>query len=165
MTATAEPGFRPFAPADLERLQGIRARAFAPVFRSFRDIVGARMAEPLFGDADARQRDHLDELARTEAGGIIVAELGGRPVVFIHVKSDPRTGVGEIGLNAVDPAFHNRGIGTSMYRMALDRFRAEGLKVAAVSTGGDPSQEPARRAYAKAGFAHPLPAVSYYREL
>jgi hypothetical protein len=39
------------------------------------------------------------------------------------------------------------------------------MAVATVSTGGDPSHAPARRAYEKAGFGPAIPSVSLYKLL
>lgn len=39
------------------------------------------------------------------------------------------------------------------------------MALATVSTGGDPSHAPARRAYEKAGFGPGLPSVYLYRVL
>ena len=46
---------RPFAVIDLPRLQEIRAAAFRPVFKSFRDIVGEAISARAFATADADQ--------------------------------------------------------------------------------------------------------------
>jgi hypothetical protein len=48
---------------------------------------------------------------------------------------------------------------------ALARMRDAGMKVATVSTGGDPSHVPARRAYRKARFDVEIPSVWICREL
>lgn len=52
-----------------------------------------------------------------------------------------------------------------MYRFALDRMKAAGMRVATVSTGGDPSHAPARQAYRKAGFLAEIPSVWMCRAL
>ena len=44
------------------------------------------------------------------------------------------------------------------------QLRASGMKLAGVSTGGDPGHAPARRAYEKAGYT-PFPNVWYYQPL
>jgi hypothetical protein len=46
-----------------------------------------------------------------------------------------------------------------MYDFALERMRETGMRLAVVSTGGDVSRAPARRAYAKAGFTVGIPSV------
>jgi hypothetical protein len=48
-------GLRPFEPGDLAVLQRIRKAAFAPIFQSFRDIVGEEIAALAFTHADAEQ--------------------------------------------------------------------------------------------------------------
>jgi len=51
----SDPSIRPFEPGDLPALQHIRQAAFEPVFRSFRDIVGAEIAAIAFTHAEADQ--------------------------------------------------------------------------------------------------------------
>jgi len=75
------------------------------------------------------------------------------------------TQLGEIGLNAVDPAHAGKGIGTAMYELAAARMQQAGMKVATVATGGDPSHAPARRAYEKAGLNAQIPSVWMCRKL
>jgi hypothetical protein len=52
----------------------------------------------------------------------------------------------------------------ALIAFALDRLRADGVRLAVVGTDGDPGHLPARRAYEKAGFTS-LPLVRYYMEL
>ncbi len=82
---------------------------------------------------------------------------------FVAVSLDKETRVGEIGLNAVHPDLSGRGIGTRLYRHAIEVMKAAGMKVASVGTGGDPSHAPARRAYEKAGFGPAIPSIWMYR--
>ena len=73
--------------------------------------------------------------------------------------------VGELGLNAVDPAHQNRGGGPALYNFALERMKELGAKMSWVGTGNDLGHAPARAAYAKAGFALNIPGIVYYRPL
>ena len=86
-------------------------------------------------------------------------------VGFLSVKFDYEKEVGEIGLNAVDPNYSGKGIGTEMYQFALEEMKKEGMKIATVATGGDHSHLPARKAYAKAGFNVVMPSVWMCQEL
>ena len=165
MTPT-RPTLRPFAPEDLPALQRIRAAAFAPVFRSFREIVGPDIAPLAFAGADAGQAKLLDGIcADAERHHPLVAVIEGEVVGFVSFTIDADARVGEIGLNAVHPAHAGRGVGTLMYEHVLDRMRALGMRLATVGTGGDPSHAPARRAYEKAGFGPGIPSVFLYRRL
>ena len=56
---------------------------------------------------------------------------------FVSVSTRQDCLVGEIGLNAVDPAYVNHGVGTRMYEYALDQMRAAGMTMATVNTGGE----------------------------
>jgi ribosomal protein S18 acetylase RimI-like enzyme len=160
------PTLRRFAPEDLPVLQAERAAAFRPVFRCFARIVGEEIAAIAFAHADEEQARLLDSLcAENAAATMLVAGLDSAIVGFIAYTIDRETRIGEIGLNAVHPAHAGRGIGTAMYRNVLRRMKARGMRVATVGTGGDPSHEAARRAYAKAGFGHPIPSLTLYRTL
>ncbi len=157
---------RPFGPGDLAAVQRVRAAAFAPVFASFRAVVGDEIARHAFARAEDEQAGLLDGLCRDGSGhAVLVAEVGGEVVGFVSYTLDAATRTGEIGLNAVRPDRAGRGIGAAMYGQVLALMRQAGAAVAAVSTGGDPSHAPARRAYEKAGFGPALPSVTLYRTL
>jgi len=157
---------RPFAAADLPAMQQVRQAAFAPIFRSFRQIVGEAIFPIAFAEADAEQARLLDSLCGAGSGHEVrVATLGGAVVGFVSFRIDARKQTGEIGLNAVHPDHAGRGIGTALYEDVLARMRARGVAVVEVSTGGDPSHAPARRAYAKAGFGPAISSVTLYKRL
>lgn len=157
---------RPFQPDDLPVLHRIREAAFAPVFASFRALVGAEIAPVAFAEAEAEQGKHLEEIAAEASGHqLLVVEADGEVAGFVAFRVDPAKRSGEIGLNAVHPDHAGRGIGTWMYGEALARMKALGAEVAEVGTGGDSSHAPARRAYEKAGFGPAIPALHLYRRL
>lgn len=62
---------RAYAPSDLPILQTIRAAAFAPVFASFRAIVGSEIAALGLSAAEQEQADLLDAIARPDSGHTI----------------------------------------------------------------------------------------------
>lgn len=157
---------RAFDSGDLSRLEEVRRAAFAPVFASFRKIVGAAIYQHALGKVDEEQAKLLEQLCGDESSySVLVAERQGEVVGFVSYIVHAETRFGEIGLNAVHPDHGGRGIGTHLYRLVLDRMRAAGVKAVEVATGGDPSHAPARRAYEKAGFTKGLPSVALYREL
>jgi GNAT superfamily N-acetyltransferase len=147
-------------------MQRIRHAAFAPVFRSFASIVGEAIAPLAFAHADAEQARLLGDLCRAGSDHeVLVAVVDGAVVGFVSFAAEAEKRVGEIGLNAVYPDHAGRGTGTAMYEHVLARMRERGIALATVSTGGDPSHAPARRAYQKAGFGPALPSVSLYKLL
>ncbi|MAT96435.1 MAG: GNAT family N-acetyltransferase [Anaerolineaceae bacterium] len=151
---------------DLPQLQLIRAAAFAPVFASFRAILGDEIASITQVNDDAEQADYLASLFAPDSGWeLYVAVLADKIVGFVSVQLNKETTVGEIGLNAVHPEAAGQGIGTALYQFALDRMKAAEMRVATVGTGGDPSHAPARRAYEKVGFSAQIPSVYMYRML
>ena len=157
---------RAYAPADLPTLHVIRAAAFAPVFASFRAIVGPEIAALGLTTAEQEQADLLDAIARPDSGhAIAVVEIEGALAGFVSWKPNIAPGIGEITLNAVHPDHGGNGIGTALYDHALAALKAAGMQLATVGTGGDPSHAPARRAYEKAGFNVHLPSIYMYRKL
>ena len=157
---------RPFGSGDLSRLQEVRQAAFAPVFASFRRIVGAAIYEHALGKADQEQAKHLEELCSEESSSVVlVAERYGEIVGFVTYIVHAETRFGEIGLNAVHPDHAGGGVGAHLYGVVLDQMKAGGVKAVEVGTGGDPSHAPARRAYEKAGFTVGIPSITLYREL
>lgn len=157
---------RPYTPADLPTLHAIRAAAFAPVFASFRNIVGPEIAALGLTTAEQEQADLLDAIAKPDSGhAIAIAEINNTPTGFVSWKPNSAPGIGEITLNAVHPDHGGRGIGTALYEHALAALKAAGMQIATVGTGGDPSHAPARRAYEKVGFTTHIPSIYMYRKL
>lgn len=158
--------FRSAKTADLPELEAIRTAAFAPVFASFRNILGDEIYELAQAPEDAKQGDYLACLFDPDSGWeLYVAESSQTMVGFVSIQLDQASKVGEIGLNAVDPNHAGKGIGTEMYNFALVRMKEAKMRVATVSTGGDPSHAPARRAYEKVGFNVQIPSVWMCRTL
>lgn len=157
---------RRFEQRDLPRLHEIRKAAFKPVFASFRAITGEKIARTAFATIEQEQAQLLDSLSEeSDRRELYVVERGNVIVAFCGLDLDESLKVGEIDLNAVDPTYQGQGIGTWMYTFALNRMKDAGMLVAAVSTGGDASHVPARRAYEKAGFGRAIPNVYYYKSL
>jgi GNAT superfamily N-acetyltransferase len=151
---------------DAPFLEAIRRAAFAPVFASFRSMLG----DEIYAIAQQPDDEAQGELLRSmlEPGSVwelYTVESGGRIVGFVSVRLDEVRRVGEIGLNAVHPDVAGQGIGTAVYEFALARMKDAGMRVATVGTGGDPSHAPARRAYEKAGFDAVIPSVWMFRTL
>jgi ribosomal protein S18 acetylase RimI-like enzyme len=168
LAALTMPNFniRPFEAADLPAMQHVRQAAFKPVFQSFRDIVGEEIYALALAESDAEQAQLLDRLCEPgSAHQIFVATMNNEIVGFVSFSLHAEKRIGEIGLNAVLPDHAGQGVGTSMYEFAMARMKESGMALATVSTGGDPSHLPARRAYQKAGFGPALPSVFLYKVL
>ena len=144
---------------DHPRMDEIREAAFAPIFASFRSLLGDEIYQLAQARGDNAQGDLLASMFAGSEWELYAAEHDGELVGFMAIKFDHETKVGEIGLNAVDPRHARQGFGTTMYEFANARMKDMGMKVATVSTGGDPSHAAARRAYQKAGFDVFIPSV------
>ena len=146
--------------SDAAQLQDVRRAAFAPVFASFRAILGEEISQVTQARDDQAQAEYLASLFLPSSGWeLYVAEQEGLVVGFVSIQLNRETSMGEIGLNAVHPDFAGAGIGTAMYDAVLHLMREAGMRVATVSTGGDSSHASARRAYQKAGFTVGIPSI------
>lgn len=157
---------RKFAPDDLPALHQVRSAAFAPIFASFRALLGPDIAPIALARAEAEQAEHLEQLCKPDTPGqVFVGTFAEEIVGFVSISLDHGTEVGELDLNAVHPNHAGRGFGTQLYEFALQQMRSAGMKVAAVGTGADESHAPARRTYAKVGFGPTIPNQWMYRRL
>lgn len=160
---------RPFASDDLAALEDVAEAAWAPVFASFRAILGPAIFPLLYPDWRQRQREVTAKVCADANMTVYVAEVGGAPVGFIayevtRTEASGAEACGEVNLLAVHPDCQNHGIGTALNTSVLEEMRARGLRLAVVGTGGDPGHAPARRSYEKAGYTG-LPLVRYYKAL
>ena len=157
---------RPATQSDLTAMHRVRSAAFTPIYASFRSLLAETTAELVFATAEVDQGAYLDKIAQPGPDhGILVAIVNKELVGFCAYALDRKRQVGMINLNAVDPAQASQGIGSALYARALEIFQEEGMRAAQVSTGGDESHAPARRAYEKVGLVEAVPSVLLCRSL
>ena len=164
MMAIVRSTIRPLAPADIAAVVEFSLRAWAPVFESFRAVLGERVYQALYPDWRTSQARAVEAACRDDAAAVWVAEQQGRPVGYVAVRIDADSRTGEIEMLAVDPLVQGQGIGTALTVFAVQRLHEAGVVLAVVGTGGDPGHAPARRVYEKVGFVG-LPLVRYYARL
>jgi len=151
---------------DLPAMQDIRHKAFQPVFDSFREIVGEEIFKHAYSDWDEKQAEYLKFICDPASGKeVFVVTEGDGIVGFIGLSMDLAKKTGEIDLNAVHPDYNGKGIGQEMYEFAITRMKESGIKLVTVSTGGDSSHIPARKAYKKAGFNVSIPSTTMFKLL
>lgn len=156
---------RPIDDGDVEDVVQLSLLAWAPVFRSLRQVLGPEIYAAIWPDWRAIQREGVDKACRQgEPFHTWVAEVAGSVVGFLTCKVHDEDKIGEVYYLAVHPAHQNRGIGTALNAFALEKMRAWGMEMARVETGGDPGHAPARRCYEKAGYTG-LPLVRYFKKL
>ena len=151
---------------DLEDLVQLSLLAWAPVFESFQQILAQEIYASIWPDWETSQSEAVETICGKldDNRRVWVAEVEEAVVGFLACELNPQTHVGEILLLAVHPDYQDQGIGTELNHVALREMKRNGMVIAKVETGGDPSHAPARRSYEKAGFAA-LPLVRYYQVL
>jgi GNAT superfamily N-acetyltransferase len=150
--------------ADVDEVVAFSLRAWAPVFSSFREVLGEEIYLRIYPDWLASQARDVAGICRGYLDSTWVAEVDGRAVGFVVVVFDRSARSAEIEMLAVDPEHQRRGIARALMEFAFERMREAGVRVVAVGTGGDPGHAPARKAYESAGFTA-LPLVRYYQVL
>lgn len=155
---------REYQPGDLEAVMSIANAGWREIRKMSRAVLGDRIADMMNPAGDAESKG-LQVKAQIESGnyGIAVCEHDNEVVGFITYKIDGA--FGEICNNAAKPGSGLKGIGQTMYKFALEKFRSSQVKVAKVSTGMDYAHAPARKAYERAGFTRHLDSTTYYMEL
>lgn len=152
--------------ADVEAVVAFSLAAWAPVFAGLEAELGAEVYRLVFPDWRSAQADAVATICRAAENDVWVAVVDGRAVGFVAARyaEEGEARAGEIYMVAVDPAHQGRGIATALMQEALTRFKALGLDLAVIGTGGDPGHAPARALYERFDFTA-LRQVRYYREL
>ncbi len=160
-----ELSIRPVQEGDLEALEELAVLAWEPVFASVHNVLGPEIDAILHPDWRQRQREEVRRYcAQTPGANTLIAEVDGAVAGFIAYELDQDTLRGVVDLLAVHPDYQNRGIGTELNRLVLERMRQSGMRIAIVGTGGDPGHAPARRTYEKSGYTL-FPIAHYYQAL
>ncbi|MDH7481451.1 MAG: GNAT family N-acetyltransferase [Armatimonadota bacterium] len=153
---------RPARLEDEERLAEIIVAAFGE------STIHARR-EKLYGILGGitwqqRKAEEIRNTLRSRPDCVWVAELNGKIVGFVtYILHDGE--LGEIGNNAVDPAFQGRGIGKALYKHVLNLMREKGCRYVEVETGLDEAYAAARAAYEKVGFRPLFQSIRYTMKL
>lgn len=157
---------RAFDPADLDRIGEITVAAWEPIYEGYRAAFGEDLFRAKYGhDWRTDKANRVKEQCRNNPDRVRVLEVDGDIVGFVTFSIDTESGIGEIGNNAIAPAWQGQGLGTWMYEQVLERFQDRGLDFAEVGTGLDAAHAPARRAYEEVGFDIERRTVTYYQEL
>ncbi len=156
---------RPVCPLDVDDLVRLSLLAWAPVFASFKQILGPEIYPVIYPDWRTSQREAVETVCKEEEKTTVwVTELDGIAVGFLAYELCSKDKTEEVQYLAVHPEHQDLGIGTELNIFALNKMRESGMKMAVVGTGGDQSHAPARRSYEKAGYTA-LPLVRYYRRV
>ena len=159
-----KPTTRTYKPSDEEATVALSLRAWEPVFAAIEKLIGSELLLLLRGDWRASQAKQVHDVLADPANRVWVAEADGEAVGFVAATLHHAAGIGEIYMIAVEPRHQGAGTGTALTEAATDWFRASGMRVAMIETGGDPGHAPARRVYEKAGY-RALPAVRFFKAL
>ena len=157
---------RPYEAPDYERVLDICVSAFTPVYQGFEKALGNEIFSHRYHDWQEQYADYLGKVSDAgPAVKVYVVADEDALVAFIFTIMDHERKIGEIGLNAVDPAHQGRGVGKMMYEFALEDLKKRGAEIAYVGTGGDEAHAPARAVYKAVGFDKAIPSTHFFRKL
>ena len=157
------PTIRPLEPHDLEAVVALAIPAGQQVFDSFAEILGGtvfnHLYQPSWQEAQAAsvRTTCLDE----QGEAYVVVASDGHVAGYVALANDTDACIGHIEQIAVHPDYQRRGYARALMSFAIERFRASGMVMANVGTGGDPGHAPARGLYEALGFVG-VPLVNYY---
>ena len=156
----------PFKEADFSRVHQICVAAFTPIHEGFEQALGPQIFAREYPGWQARYADDIRALVAAAPATLLhVMEDNDRIIGFVATILHADRKCGEIGLNAVDPAWQGKGAGKEMYAFALQSLKERGAAYAYVGTGADAAHAPARKAYEAMGFDKVIPSNHYYRKL
>jgi GNAT superfamily N-acetyltransferase len=162
------PTIRPYVAADRDAVVALSLRAWAPVFPSIKDAMGADIYDLHYPAGwEASQRADVGHVLDSDAIQVWVAVADAAPTIAGFVAAqlhDAERGMGEIYMLAVDPSHQRQGIATDLIDVAMRWLTDNGMTTAMIETGGDPGHAPARATYEAAGFSL-LPVSRYFKLL
>ncbi len=155
---------RPYEESNHSDVIEITMLAFAPIHRSFAQILGPEINPLVYPDWRTSQREGIENIIKSETITLCVADVEGAIAGYVAYILNDKDKTGEVEILAVHPQHQSQGIGTALNLYALEKLKAGGMKLVVVGTGGDDSHAAARRSYEKAGYTA-LPLVRYYKAL
>jgi ribosomal protein S18 acetylase RimI-like enzyme len=157
---------RTASPDDHAAIIALTLRAWEPVYPEVNAVLGPELAELLHGtDWREHQEREVREALESPSMTFWVAETDGAVTGFVAARVvDPRRAIGEVYIVGVDPSAQRTGVGAALTEHATGWLRDQGMRVAYISTGGDPAHAPARALYERLGY-RALPGVQYFKAL
>lgn len=160
---------RDLVEADVEEVVALALRIWEPVFASVNGTVGPELAVLLHGE-DWREHQAADtrRIITDTADGAhawVAMDDAQRITGFSAAAVvDPGRAIGEVRIVGVAPEAQRSGIGADLTRTASAWLRDAGMRVAYISTGGDPGHAPARALYERLGYTL-FPSAQYFLAL
>lgn len=156
---------RPYKPEDLETIVQIAYRAWANIFKGFREQLGDELYDLLYNIPSQDKRVQLTEFTAKRPDCCFICERNDKIVGFVTFVLDTSRNVGLLLNNAADPESNEKGVGQEMYSAVFEHMKKNGMKAVTVSTGADEGHAPARSAYERAGFKLHQDSVMYCKLL
>lgn len=156
---------RAYRQDDYDNTLAVCIAAFTPIHQGFAAALGPQIFQLQYHDWQERYAETFRAIGSDANTKVFVAEQDGVLAGLVFATLDSARKTGEIGLNAVAPAFQRQGIARSLYEFALADLKGRGAEIAYVGTAGDAAHAPARAAYQATGFDKAIPSLHLFKNL
>lgn len=153
----------PLQDKDYEEVWEIAVNSWGPIHSAYTDCLGEELYKKVKPDWKGEFRRAL--FASFEKADFYVAKIDGKIHGFCSLRYEKDGKLGVFGYNGVSPDSRGLRIASRMYSFLKGELISKGCIFARVHTGLDDGHAPARRAYERTGFAHPVPMTTYYMAL
>lgn len=153
----------PMRKEDKERVLEIGFAAWEGIHSAYKNCLGEELYSIVYPDWKTSYKNSLT--AAIEKNEFYVAKKDGVIYGFCSARYEKDGKLGIFGYNGVDINSRGMRIASRMYNFLKGNLINKGCIYARVHTGLDDGHAPARRAYERTGFSHPLPMVTYYMKI
>ncbi|MCA9158788.1 MAG: GNAT family N-acetyltransferase [Planctomycetales bacterium] len=158
---SGEVRIRPYRAEDYSILHSLMVEAFDGV--SIDHAIDSELGKITANDWKWRKGRHLKEDIERDIDGVLVAELNGHPVGFITTWQDAEAGIGHIPNLAVATGCRGLGIGRTLIKAAIERFRRANLSAAKIETLEQ--NDRANALYTSEGFVEVSRQIHFVQDL
>ncbi|MBE7020601.1 MAG: GNAT family N-acetyltransferase [Ruminococcaceae bacterium] len=148
---------------DKKRVLEIAVESWEAIHKAYKSCLGEKLYNSLYPDWKSTfKKTFTDSFDKSD---FYVAKKDGKIYGFCSARYERNGRLGIFGYNGVDINSRGMRIASKMYSFLKNEFSKKGCIYARVHTGLDNGHAPARRAYERTGFSHPLPMVTYYMKI
>ena len=153
----------PMADEHIDKILEIAYSSWEAIHTAYKECLG----EELYNLVKPDWKNNLKKsiLKIMDISDFYVAILNNEIHGFCSLRYEKEGKLGIFGYNGVSLNSRGLRIASRMYSFLKGELLKKGAVYARVHTGLDDGHAPARRAYERTGFSHPLPMITYYMPL
>lgn len=153
----------PYKSEYLEDIFKIALKSWDIIHKAYKVHIGEEIHDIVNNGWEERLKKSTENLLENERG--FVALVDGKVTGYATYRTEFNGKLGVFAYNSVSDDFRGKRIASRLYNKIKCEMVNSGCIYARVVTGLDDGHAPARRAYEKTGFDHPVPETTYYMML